>query len=30
MPYARHLEQAALPHAQTIVATIKRMVQHHG
>jgi pyruvate/2-oxoglutarate/acetoin dehydrogenase E1 component len=30
MPYARHLEQAALPQAQTIVATIKRMVQRHG
>jgi pyruvate/2-oxoglutarate/acetoin dehydrogenase E1 component len=30
MPYARHLEQAALPQAQTIVTTIKRMVQRHG
>jgi len=26
MPYARHLEQAALPQAETIVATVKRMV----
>lgn len=30
MPYARHLEQAALPQAPTIVATVKRMVQSHG
>jgi pyruvate/2-oxoglutarate/acetoin dehydrogenase E1 component len=30
MPYARHLEQAALPQAPTIVTTIKRMVQRHG
>ena len=26
MPYARHLEQAALPQAESIVATVKRMV----
>ncbi len=26
MPYARHMEQAALPQAETIVATVKRMV----
>jgi pyruvate/2-oxoglutarate/acetoin dehydrogenase E1 component len=26
MPYARHLEQAALPQVETIVATIKRMM----
>ncbi|MGE5700800.1 MAG: alpha-ketoacid dehydrogenase subunit beta [Arthrospira platensis] len=26
MPYAHHLEQAALPSAETIVATVKRMV----
>jgi pyruvate/2-oxoglutarate/acetoin dehydrogenase E1 component len=30
MPYARHLEQAALPQAPTIVTTVKRMVQSHG
>ena len=30
MPYARHLEQAALPQAETIVTTVKRMVQSHG
>jgi pyruvate/2-oxoglutarate/acetoin dehydrogenase E1 component len=30
MPYARHLEQAALPQVETIVTTIKRMVQSHG
>ncbi len=30
MPYARHLEQAALPQVETIVATIQRMVQSHG
>jgi pyruvate/2-oxoglutarate/acetoin dehydrogenase E1 component len=28
MPYARHLEQAALPQVGTIVATAKRMVSH--
>lgn len=26
MPYAQHMEQAALPQAETIVATVKRMV----
>jgi pyruvate/2-oxoglutarate/acetoin dehydrogenase E1 component len=30
MPYARHMEQAALPQAETIVSTVKRMVQTHG
>jgi pyruvate/2-oxoglutarate/acetoin dehydrogenase E1 component len=28
MPYAKHLEQAALPQVGTIVATAKRMVPH--
>jgi pyruvate/2-oxoglutarate/acetoin dehydrogenase E1 component len=27
MPYARHLEQAALPQPEIIIATIKKMVQ---
>jgi pyruvate/2-oxoglutarate/acetoin dehydrogenase E1 component len=30
MPYARHLEQAALPQVDTIVTTIKRMVHANG
>lgn len=30
MPYANHLEQAALPQAATIVQTVKRMVTGHG
>jgi pyruvate/2-oxoglutarate/acetoin dehydrogenase E1 component len=30
MPYARHMEQAALPQAETIVATVKRMVHANG
>jgi pyruvate dehydrogenase E1 component beta subunit len=30
IPYARHLEEAALPQVDTIVTTIKRMVQAHG
>ena len=30
LPYAKHLEQAALPQAETIVATVKRMVHSHG
>lgn len=30
IPYARHLEQAAIPKAETIVATVKRMVTSHG
>jgi pyruvate/2-oxoglutarate/acetoin dehydrogenase E1 component len=28
MPYAKHLEQAALPQVETIVTTIRRMVTH--
>lgn len=30
MPYARHMEQAALPQPETIVQTVKRMVMRHG
>lgn len=30
MPYASHLEQAALPQAKTIVETVTRMVTGHG
>jgi len=30
MPYARHLEQAALPQAETIVAMVKGMVHAHA
>ena len=30
IPYARHMEQAALPQAETIVATAKRMVKANG
>ncbi|GAB4383408.1 MAG: pyruvate dehydrogenase complex E1 component subunit beta [Elainellaceae cyanobacterium] len=30
MPYARHLEQAALPQPAAIVQTVKRMVARHG
>jgi pyruvate/2-oxoglutarate/acetoin dehydrogenase E1 component len=30
MPYARHLELAALPQVDTIVTAIKRMIQAHG
>jgi pyruvate/2-oxoglutarate/acetoin dehydrogenase E1 component len=30
LPYAKHLEQAALPQVETIVATIRRMVRSHG
>jgi len=30
MPYALHMEQAALPQAATIVATVKRMVHSNG
>ncbi len=30
MPYARHLEQAAIPQAETIVNVVKRMVTSHG
>jgi pyruvate dehydrogenase E1 component beta subunit len=28
MPYARHMEEAALPRVDTIIATAKRMVRH--
>jgi pyruvate/2-oxoglutarate/acetoin dehydrogenase E1 component len=30
MPYAKHLEQAALPQVETIVAVVKGMVHPHG
>ncbi len=30
MPYAQHLEQAALPHASTVVAEVQRMVGGSG
>jgi pyruvate/2-oxoglutarate/acetoin dehydrogenase E1 component len=30
IPYASHLEQAALPQPETIVHTVKRMVARHG
>jgi pyruvate dehydrogenase E1 component beta subunit len=30
MPYARHLEEAALPQAATIVDAVRRMVGEHG
>jgi len=30
MPYANHLEQAAMPQVETIVETIKRMVKSNG
>jgi pyruvate/2-oxoglutarate/acetoin dehydrogenase E1 component len=30
MPYPKHLEDAALPQAQTIVATVQQMVGVHG
>jgi pyruvate dehydrogenase E1 component beta subunit len=30
MPYPKHLEDAALPQTQTIVATVQRMVGAHG
>jgi len=30
MPYANHLEQAALPQVATIIQTVKRMVTGHG
>ncbi len=30
MPYAKHMEQAALPQVKTIIATVKRMVRAHG
>jgi pyruvate/2-oxoglutarate/acetoin dehydrogenase E1 component len=30
MPYAKHMEQAALPQVEAIVATVRRMVHHNG
>lgn len=30
MPYSKHLEQAALPQPETIVATVKKMLQSNG
>ena len=30
MPYARHLEQAALPQTEDIISTVKRMVKSNG
>lgn len=30
VPYARHLEQAALPQAATIAAAAREVVEHHG
>jgi pyruvate dehydrogenase E1 component beta subunit len=30
MPYAQHLEQAALPQTKTIVSTVQRMLNRHG
>jgi pyruvate dehydrogenase E1 component beta subunit len=30
MPYAKHMEDAALPQAATIVATVKAMLRRHG
>jgi pyruvate/2-oxoglutarate/acetoin dehydrogenase E1 component len=30
MPYPKHLEDAALPQVQTIVATVQQMVGAHG
>jgi pyruvate dehydrogenase E1 component beta subunit len=30
MPYAKHLEAAALPQVEKIVAVARRMVQTHG
>ena len=30
IPYARHLEQAALPQAATVVDVVRRMVSGHG
>jgi pyruvate/2-oxoglutarate/acetoin dehydrogenase E1 component len=30
MPYAKHLEQAALPQVETIIKTVKRMVRSNG
>jgi pyruvate/2-oxoglutarate/acetoin dehydrogenase E1 component len=30
MPYPKHLEQAALPQAETIVQTVRQLVGGHG
>jgi pyruvate dehydrogenase E1 component beta subunit len=30
MPYAKHMEDAALPHVAAIVATARAMLRHHG
>jgi len=30
MPYAKHLEDAALPQVDTIVETARKMVRTHG
>ena len=30
MPYPKHLEQAALPQAETIVLTVQQLVAGHG
>jgi pyruvate dehydrogenase E1 component beta subunit len=30
MPYAQHLEEAALPQARTIVEAVRQMVGAHG
>jgi pyruvate/2-oxoglutarate/acetoin dehydrogenase E1 component len=30
VPYAKHLEEAALPQIETIVSTVKNLVQKHG
>ena len=30
MPYAKHLEDAALPQAETIVNVVREMMKHHG
>jgi pyruvate/2-oxoglutarate/acetoin dehydrogenase E1 component len=30
MPYAKHLEDAAVPQASTIVETVSRMMGAHG
>lgn len=30
MPYAKHLEDAALPQPESIVRSLKELVAHHG
>ena len=30
MPYAKHLEDAALPQAETIVGVVREMMKRHG